>query len=509
MGDNWFWLSDRGRDKRLRDELANQAMAAAAARARQRRETTNLRSDLMARHSSLESRLTALTNAFLAYVELDALRDELASFAGNAEARRAALDDLDTLLTGEVPSERPDVEGYWLPPAVAALWPDGSIDAGRAALAHERDSHAATEFIVVARAMLGAGAVVAGELPGLLHTDEEGRWEQWQVLVWVSVLRGAFGPAALSQLDATLRPIIAEASDWADWCAKTAGVRGEAGMFDWMVERIDSISSADTQDQVHDWGATQTMLEDVLHIIIATRNDERDLLIRAELLEEQVSSPKTARALSERPPKPPRHDVLALVRDAALDERVRVADRRWLWELIGEQLTVHAHERLRVPAPKPPEMKVTGGNGLVAGPDGLKDPAKLRAMLRRYQESPRGVGMRLALSGAAVVLLGLMLAIIGAAAGWVLLVAGSGTVFWGVKLRQQESREQAWRANAATTLQRNADSAVAAAAREHEKNLSLHQQVRDAANRFLYAMNGLRRRPSDHSSHRFASPEGY
>jgi len=72
----------------------------AASRARQQRDTSKLRSELRNMQGSLEARLNALTNAFVAFVELDGIRKQLAAFPQHAEARRCAFQDLQVLLDG-------------------------------------------------------------------------------------------------------------------------------------------------------------------------------------------------------------------------------------------------------------------------------------------------------------------------------------------------------------------------------------------------------------------------
>ena len=124
----WFWASEYGRDRLLRKELETQAEALSASRVRQQRDTSKLRSELRTMQGSLEARLDALTNAFVAFVELDGIRKQLTAFPQHAEARRYAFQDLQVLLDGGIPPQRPDVDDYWLPPAMSALRPDGSVD---------------------------------------------------------------------------------------------------------------------------------------------------------------------------------------------------------------------------------------------------------------------------------------------------------------------------------------------------------------------------------------------
>ena len=237
----WLWqhadATVRGLQKQVK-ELKQQAEVTAVSSARQRRETSKLRSDLKNMRGSLETRLNALTNAFVAFVELDGIRAQLAAFPQQAEARRFAFQDLGVLLDGESPPQRPDVEGYWLPPAMAALRPDGSVDPDLAAVASQRDPGAAPVFLTIAQAALGAGSTVAAKLPGLLAPDEDGTWATWQLLVWGAVLHGAFGAAALATLQPTFQPLLPDAADWLEWAKTNAGTNNEGDVLDWVTGRL-------------------------------------------------------------------------------------------------------------------------------------------------------------------------------------------------------------------------------------------------------------------------------
>ena len=253
----WFWASEYGRDRLLREELEAQAGALAASRARQQRDTSKLRSELRNMQGSLEARLNALTNAFVAFVELDGIRKQLAAFPQHAEARRCAFQDLQVLLDGGVPPMRPDVDGYWLPPAMSALRPDGSVDPEQAALARQRDPHAAPVFLATARAAFGAGEAVTAELPKLLTPDDQGTWAEWQLLLWGATLRGAFGPAALTTLTATFRPLIASADNWLEWARSQAGTN-DAKALNWVTSQLEELAPRGTPEQETGWTATGT-----------------------------------------------------------------------------------------------------------------------------------------------------------------------------------------------------------------------------------------------------------
>ena len=72
---------------------------------------------------------------------------------------------------------------------------------------------------------------MAAELPKLLTPDGQGTWAEWQLLLWGATLRGAFGPAALTTLTATFRPLIASADNWLEWARSQAGNKWRARKF--------------------------------------------------------------------------------------------------------------------------------------------------------------------------------------------------------------------------------------------------------------------------------------
>lgn len=154
---SWWWSGDFGRDRQLRRALEDQAASAAYTRAQQARAVSSLRSELEGMRGNLEARVSALTRSFLAFVELDSIRQRLSDEPEFLDARRSAHRDLEALLEGRPPQERPDVAGYWVVPAVAALRPDGSVDQARAAEARSRDAAGTHRFHAAARAALGHG----------------------------------------------------------------------------------------------------------------------------------------------------------------------------------------------------------------------------------------------------------------------------------------------------------------------------------------------------------------
>jgi len=448
----WSWANEYGRDQLLRKELEAQTEALATSRKRQQRDTSKLRSELRTMQGSLE----ALTNAFVAFVELDGIRKQLTAFPQHAEARRYAFQDLQVLLDGGIPPQRPDVDGYWLPPAMAALRPDGSVDPEQAALARQRDPHTAPVFLATAQAAFGAGETVVAELPKLLTPDNQGTWAEWQLLLWDATLRGAFGPAALTTLTATFRPLITSADDWLAWARAQADTNDTTAL-DWVASQLEEFTPRPTPKQETDWTATRTgrpdfvirgsgrfrdtlsrpelelepelepepepepelepeetpmtveetspeenawestraMLVRVIQVHINGGSEsEHELLARAELLEEQFTNPLGASKLPDEVPEK-RRIVIDALRQTALDDHTSRKNRRSLWLLIAEAFTPVAREWQKEPEPRLPEEKVSGYESLTVGPQGIQDQTAMRTLMRRYDsQQPTGLILR-------------------------------------------------------------------------------------------------------------------
>ena len=533
----WFWASEYGRDRLLREELEAQAGALAASRARQQRDTSKLRSELRNMQGSLEARLNALTNAFVAFVELDGIRKQLAAFPQHAEARRCAFQDLQVLLDGGVPPRRPDVDGYWLPPAMSALRPDGSVDPEQAALARQRDPHAAPVFLATAQAAFGAGEAVAAELPKLLTPDDQGTWAEWQLLLWGATLRGAFGPAALTTLTATFRPLIASADNWLEWARSQAGTN-DAKALDWVTSQLEELAPRGTPEQETGWTATGTgrpdfvirgsgriwgasnrpepepeetpvvveetspeenawestraMLVRVMQVHIRGGSEsEHALLARAELLEEQFNNPLGASKLPDEVPEK-RHVVVDVLRQTALDDHASRQDRRSLWLLIAEIFVPVAREWQTEPEPRIPEGKVSGYDSLTVGPHGVHDQTAVRALMRRYDsQQPAGLilrGREIMWAGAALAAASFVL-LLTARSGWFLLLGFFGILaaVLGYKMNEIAEGQRNTVEASRNSLTKRVEDATRAAADTYEKARAGHEERQESASRFLTA----------------------
>ena len=533
----WFWASEYGRDRLLREELEEQAHALASASARQHRDTSKLRSELHNLQGSLEARLNALTNAFVAFVELDGIRKQLAAFPQHAEARRCAFQDLQVLLDGGVPPMRPDVDGYWLPPAMSALRPDGSVDPEQAALARQRDPHAAPVFLATAQAAFGAGEAVVAELPKLLTPDGQGSWAEWQLLLWGATLRGAFGPAALTTLTTTFRPLITSADDWLEWARAQAGA-DNATALEWVTSQLEEFAPRPTSEQETGWTATRTgrpdfvirgsgrfqdtssrpepepepeetpvvveetspeenawestraMLVRVLQVHINGGSEsEHELLARAELLEEQFNNPLGASKLPDEVPEK-RHIVIDALRQTALDDHASRQDRRSLWLLIAEAFAPVAREWQTEPEPRLPEKKVSGYDSLTVGPHGIHDQTAMRTLMRRYDsQQPTGLilrGREIMWAGAALTTASIAL-LLATRSNWFLLLGLAGIVaaVLGYKLNETAVERRNALEASKDSLARRIEDATKTTADTYEKAKVEHEERQASASRFL------------------------
>ena len=542
----WSWANEYGRDQLLRKELEAQTEALATSRKRQQRDTSKLRSELRTMQGSLE----ALTNAFVAFVELDGIRKQLTAFPQHAEARRYAFQDLQVLLDGGIPPQRPDVDGYWLPPAMAALRPDGSVDPEQAALARQRDPHTAQIFLATAQAAFGAGEAVVAELPKLLTPDNQGTWAEWQLLLWDATLRGAFGPAALTTLTATFRPLITSADDWLAWARAQADTNDTTAL-DWVASQLEEFTPRPTPKQETDWTATRTgrpdfvirgsgrfrdtssrpelelepepemepelepeetpmtveetspeenawestraMLVRVMQVHINGGSEsEHELLARAELLEEQFTNPLGATKIPDEVPEK-RHIVIDALRQTALDDHAGRKNRRSLWLLIAEAFTPVAREWQKEPEPRLPEEKVSGYENLTVGPQGIQDQTAMRTLMRRYDsQQPTGLilrGREIMWAGAALTAASVALLLV-TRSNWFLLLGLAGIVAALIGYKMNETAGERLNALEADkdSLARSIEDATKATADTYQKAKTGHEERQASASRFLTAL---------------------
>lgn len=225
----YFFLDpSQRRDRQLEREISSARAEMANLSRMRRRETERLRSQLQEVTGSLESRLNRLQRMFSAYVELNELKDELATtYTDSSAQRREALGILSRLSTGQpVQPMQPD-ERYWLPDAVNAVLAvvNGGRDPQSEARATFLDQRA-DEFIVLAATSLGRGSAVADRLPEVLTSD--GVFSASQRLLFRAALADSLGPV-LPSLREVIAPTLS-ADGWQEWVDSRAAVSSSRGL---------------------------------------------------------------------------------------------------------------------------------------------------------------------------------------------------------------------------------------------------------------------------------------
>lgn len=202
MSDNWW--AERQQNKRisgLEDDLSYMSASLSQARASQNR----LKAELSKVSGSMEQRLSRLTAAFDAFVEISDLRVTLSLFDAHGRVRHQTKQ----LLAGQSVGDVADAEGYWLAPALVALRgvADGAVDPAALSLATARDPLRAKTFHALLAATLGA------HLPSFMEVvpSVTSPVPMYQRALWLLAADGFFGPVAFDHC-ATLLTGLAEES---------------------------------------------------------------------------------------------------------------------------------------------------------------------------------------------------------------------------------------------------------------------------------------------------------
>jgi hypothetical protein len=190
------WYTENRQNRELEDLRSEMSQAMY--------EASNLRSRLSEVQGGLESRLSRLTDAFDAFVELSDIRYDLIGFADASELRRHAGQVLAALASGEKPpTPGRGVPGYWLEPAIEALrglsadaadLPDEPF--GRAMALDERRT---ATFLCLALSALGRRNLVrTAWLDTAFGTvAADGTVTRVQRALWTTGARGGFGAEGL------------------------------------------------------------------------------------------------------------------------------------------------------------------------------------------------------------------------------------------------------------------------------------------------------------------------
>lgn len=243
MSSDWTWSfrSEYGRDVMLRDRLEELESESDAASNR----ASRLSSQLARVQGSLETRLTALSRAFDAYVELGDVREQLLAFTGTAEIRRRAVAAIAALGRRATPQPMPPDSQYWLVLAMTAVIAraGGGSDpeAEQAAIELDRE---AERFIVATLGALGHGGQVVDRLPSLLVTDDA--LDPGQQALWQAAAEGLFGPSALPSIRSSWAAGITGGSEsalsgWTSWIMQHRQVAGSAAAaLQWIRDEFDA-----------------------------------------------------------------------------------------------------------------------------------------------------------------------------------------------------------------------------------------------------------------------------
>lgn len=459
MSNDWGWwlASDQSRDSMLRDEIDYLARSASMART----QSARLSSQLANLQGSLESRLSALSAAFDAYVELGDVREQLAGYPDTSAIRRDALAALETLSQGRT-AELVHARGldYWLVSAtntVIALMADGpDAAAGQMAPADTPDAEL---FVVATVGALGRGQRVAERVPALLVCD--GAASAAQVALWHGVLGGLYGEGTLSAVSAVWRPALDLAQDrWLNWSASKAQSGSAADGLTWLEAALGATpATAARAEEPPGSARDQPTAEDpraglrtvALALISAGTGAEAALLDRSRRLRERIENPGVATAEA---PIPPTFPVTDLVRTAwlAAPPGSSVHQELTSW-LRAPLLALTTDLETRAQALPPPVVTAEAEGSQIdvtlTGPDLDRVAGVQRAIAQTYSRTATAERIR---AGGAVVLLVLVLVFVTTGHAGLAVLAGIAAVVALAAAVRQRIRRTEDRARLATAL---------------------------------------------------------
>lgn len=469
----WFWAGEGTRDRILRDEIGGLQASLSSASAR----THRLSSQLAMLSGSIESRLSALSRAFDAYVELGDVREELTAYAEPAAVRREVIAAVEAIAGGRAADAvDPHDLDYWLPyamNAVSALVADreATDDLARArSLAPESDL-----FVVAACGALGHGAAVADLLADVLTTDETLTGPQQAI--WRAVTTGAYGNSLPDSLAAAWRPQLERVptASWSAW-VEAHGSTPSAG--------ISWLRAAITETPLSTGVPTNELRTLVTQLIQRGMPAEEELLRRARELRALIEQPNTARSAADADAEAPTvlSEVQRALLDPTTDPTIRAALRQWAAPAMVEVVDALVSAATAVP---PAEVTVrNGGSEVVVTAAGV-DEDSLQAGVTRLQEayvfSTRPL-LGWSVGAGLAALLTVLLAVVGSGWAWlfgIFLVVGAVGAIQQVVARR--ATEQA-RSEALSRLRQSVDEAAAqVASTERQRTALLAQLTAEAA----------------------------
>ncbi|GAB2582481.1 hypothetical protein [Microlunatus antarcticus] len=383
MPDDWSWFfsSEYGRDRMLREEVEGLQASASASSA----QSARLSSQLRTLQGSIESRLQALSTAFDAYVELGDVREQLAAHPDTSAVRRDVLRALTVLEQRGVPEpvDGRDVD-YWLVDAANEVLRLASTSGVADVAPTPGTSQEHETFVVAALGWLGHGDRVAARVAPLLVGD--GALAAPQVLLWRAATHGLYGDVLGTVRESWGTDLDLGGSTWDAFAQRAAGSAEPVAVLRRFQEVLDGTWTPDvaptaTADAVPSKDAPPTddraALRRLLDALVgAGLGDERALLERARVLRARIEDPGAVEADPQA--EPPRTSTTDLVQQALLDPGTTSDARRRLAAWARPGLEAAAQEiGVRVAAEQPgPVVASTPLGQVEVGTDGA-DPARL------------------------------------------------------------------------------------------------------------------------------------
>lgn len=475
----WFWSGEYGRDKILREELEGLQYSAAAAQAT----SSRLSSQLATLQGSIDARLTALSGAFDAYVELGDIREQLAGFPDTSAIRRDVVNAIEALSNGRaVKNVDPRGVDYWLPYAMnavtAAMGGTPDLQAEKQARGLDRSAEL---FMVAAVGALGRGELVSDRVASLMIGD--GRLNQAQHTLWQAVLAGVYGET-LSQLREIMAPSIngpAASQDLVAWMKIRAKSSDPVAALRWLhtttssqgqnqfVVTAESAKSKGKSGEVDPRSGLRSIVSGLVAEGIA---GERELLERARVLRNRIEKPDAPKGPDRAAPAD--LDVIDVVLSSyteATDPAVRSELLRWIAPQLETAIDQVKGESLHL-QPAEVTTRIYGEmlHVTAAGPN----PDQLARIDQRIRSVEPGSGKRLALWLAVAGGFAILALLVGFGAqqpGWAVLLFIGAVLFGAGGIKLLLSR---------TDLARQIEAALAAANQEVTAAVDRVKQVEAA-----------------------------
>ncbi|MGJ3509508.1 hypothetical protein [Enemella sp. A6] len=431
----FFFNTEHGRDKLLRDRLEQYQGDAAAARSVQRRRFQQQISTL---RGDLDTRLTALSRAFESYVALDDVREQLAGFPDRAQARRRATEALQALDAGRQPEPLDDIADYWLPPAVNALQLGGGVDEALLGTALARDEASTHRFLAGVLGAAGHGRAGAQHAIAALSTP---RWDDAQQLIWLAIADGVFGDQAIAQLHRAVQPAL--------------GAPGQDGWEEWLLAREDgsevplgwliNVYSAETTESETDTGRHHDDLRGVAMIeVTAGSPPEQPLIARARHLRALVRNPMAPAVPETAEGTDTGTEVVEVLRRAAIDRDGPATARRLARSWIAPQLLAVLDRIPPAAEPTPTilraKMPLLDLTVSAAGPDPAELDRARRQIAERHIPSNRPLIRGGSIGGGLLVLAAVCFILQWTVPGFLLAAAGLAVGIHGFWRWQQEQQ---------------------------------------------------------------------